>query len=209
MSKIKYYTAQELEGLSETELDHLRLVSRALDKYEDADANKLEQLSDNELLELLGEGMVQTIEPKQKPKRGAKKNPKPKIMPPERVTPRTINEAFVVVNGQLMRRHVALVYVENRDTKQTYKQPVEHLTPCGSRVRWQGRTYYSSVLIHWLTTGEQVARAPRQPKPKRYKAQVRLGQVVKHLGYFATPEERDGAILMFRLSQTIANPEGH
>ena len=102
MSKIKYYTTQELEGLSETELDHLRLVSRALDKYEDADANQLEQLSDNELLELLGEGMAQTIEPKQKPKRGPKKNPKPKIMPPERVTPRTINEAFVVANGSIL-----------------------------------------------------------------------------------------------------------
>jgi len=68
---------------------------------------------------------------------------------------------------------------------------------CGERVQWRGRTVSASIVLHWLRSGEIVARVPREAKP--FRAVVRVGGKVKHLGRFATEAERDTAVFSFRL----------
>lgn len=121
-----------------------------------------------------------------------------KPAPPVVITPRTINEAFALVDGQLMRRTVARIEVVQRDNVR-FTREVEQLTPCGNRVRFGGRTYRAAVVAHYLKTGELIHRAPRAAKPPRYKAQVRVGARVLHLGYFGSVEEREAAIFAYRL----------
>lgn len=121
-----------------------------------------------------------------------------KPAPPERITPRTIGEAFVLVDGQLMRRRVARVEVVQRDGLR-FAREVEHFEPCGDRVRFGPKTYRAAVVAHYLKTGEMVNRAPRAKPAPRYKAQVRDGRRVVHLGYFATAEEREAAIFAYKL----------
>lgn len=121
-----------------------------------------------------------------------------KPAPPVVIAPRTIGEAFALIDDQLMRRTVARVEVVQRDNVR-FSREVEQLTPCGDRVRFNGRTYRAAVVAHYLTTGEMLHRAPRPAKPPRYKAQVRVGARVLHLGYFASVAERDAAVFAYRL----------
>ena len=199
MPKIRYYDDSELEGLTDDQLAHLRLVSRVLnlDDFADADASQLEQLTDEQLREILGDAAPPIEREPVKPS-PLKVRESKKPVPPVVITPRTIGEAFALVDGQLMRRIVARVEVVQRDNVR-YVREVEHLTPCGDRVRFDGRTYRAAVVAHYLKTGELVHRAPRAAKPPRYKAQVRDGARVVHLGYFATVEERDAAVFAYRL----------
>ncbi len=199
MPKIRFYDDAELVGLTPEQLAHLRLVSRVLETDEDADAEQLERLTDSQLLHLLGESEpVRVVKPEpanpSPPKvRESKKPAKPQVR-----TPRTIGEAFALIDAQLMRRTVARVEVVRRDGVR-FTRDVEKLTPCGDRVRFNGRTYRAGVVAHYLRTGEMVHRAPRVAKPPRYKAQIRDGARVLHLGYFATAEERDAAVFAYRL----------
>ena len=202
MPKIRYYDDSELEGLTDDQLAHLRLVSRVLDldDFADADASQLEQLTDEQLREILGDAappvVVAPVEPA--PRKERKKRESRKPAPPVAVVPRTIGEAFALVDGRLMRRRVARVEVVQRDGER-FTREVEHFAPCGGRVRFGGRVYSAAVVLHYLKTGELVHRAPRAAKPPRYKAQVRDGARVVHLGYFATVEERDAAVFAYRL----------
>ena len=199
MPKIRYYDDSELEGLTDDQLAHLRLVSRVLDldDFADADANHLEQLTDEQLREILGDAAPPIEREPVKPS-PLKVRESKKPVPPVVITPRTIGEAFALVDGQLMRRIVARVEVVQRDNVR-YVREVEHLTPCGDRVRFGGRVYSAAVVLHYLQTGELVHRAPRAAKPPRYRARVRTPEGLLHLGYFATVEERDAAIFAYRL----------
>ena len=67
------------------------------------------------------------------------------------------------------------------------------------RVRWRGRVVSTSIVLHYLKTGELVERVPKPIGLKPYRAVVRIGKTVKHLGYFATKEERDAAIVNAKL----------
>lgn len=67
------------------------------------------------------------------------------------------------------------------------------------RVRWRGRTVSQSIVLHYLRTGEVVERVPKPIGLKPYRAVVRIGDKVKHLGYFSTEEERDAAIVNAKL----------
>ena len=202
MPKIRYYDDSELEGLTDDQLAHLRLVSRVLDldDFADADANHLEQLTDEQLREILGDAappaVVAPVEPA--PRKERKKRESRKPAPPVAVVPRTIGEAFALVDGRLMRRRVARVEVVQRDGER-FTREVEHFAPCGGRVRFGGRVYSAAVVLHYLQTGELVERVPRAKVAPRYRARVRDGARVVHLGYFATVEERDAAIFAYRL----------
>jgi len=138
------------------------------------------------------------VKPEPKPR-------KPKISkkaaPPQHIKPRTIEDAFVVVNGELMRRRVAIVEVVQKDNERFSRQ-TEALVPCGDRVRFGDRVLLSKVVAHYLTTGEMLTRAPREPKPLRFRARVRTDSGLVHLGYFATEEERNAAVFAFRLGIT-------
>jgi hypothetical protein len=125
-----------------------------------------------------------------------------KPAPPVVIAPRTIGEAFALVDGQLMRRTVARVEMVQRDGER-FTREVEQLTPCGDRVRFDGRTYRAAVVAHYLKTGELVHRAPRAAKPPRYRARVRTPGGLVHLGYFASAAERDAAVFAYRMGITL------
>ena len=140
--------------------------------------------------------VVAPVEPA--PRKERKKRESRKAAPPVAVIPRTIGEAFALVDGRLMRRRVARVEVVQRNNER-FTREVEHFTPCGGRVRFGGRVYSAAVVAHYLRTGEIVERVPRAKVAPRFKAQVREGARVRHLGYFATVEERDAAVFAYRL----------
>jgi hypothetical protein len=135
-------------------------------------------------------------EPKQRKPKASKKAARP-----QHIKPRTIEDAFAVVNGQLMRRRVAIVEVVQKDNERFSRQ-TEALVPCGDRVRFGDRVLLSKVVAHYLTTGETLTRAPRDKPAPRFKAQVRDGARVLHIGYFATEEERNAAVFAYRLGIT-------
>lgn len=138
------------------------------------------------------------VKPEPKPRK-PKASKKP--APPQHIKPRTIEDAFVVVNGELLRRRVAIVEVVQKDNERFSRQ-TEALVPCGDRVRFGDRVLLSKVVAHYLTTGEMLTRAPREPRTPRFKAQVRDGARVLHLGYFATEEERNAAVFAHKLGIT-------
>ena len=177
-------------------MTHDELVNRAfeLPELSDYDFDTLDALPDSTLRKLLGipepVATVATIERKQREK-------EPRIRKPERV-------AFELVErgGRLMRRESWRTFAA--DGSATIK---DEFIPCGARVLWKGRTVSASIVLHYLRTGETVARVARTDR-KPFRAVVRDGAKVKHLGYFASVEARDAAVLMYRLNQTIANPAG-
>ena len=94
-------------------------------------------------------------------------------------------------------RDGALVHVEHWRTSNEAGETVrEYVTVCGERVSYDGRIVSASILRHFLMTGEWIKRVP---KPVRYRARVRDGARVVHLGYFATQDERNAAIFAYRL----------
>lgn len=94
-------------------------------------------------------------------------------------------------------REGVLVHVEkwriSNEAGETVREYVQH---CGERVYYDGRMVSASILRHFLTTGQWVRRVP---KPRRFRAVVRDGRRVVHLGYFATAEEREAAIFAYKL----------
>lgn len=143
------------------------------------DGDVLDLLTDDQLGELLGsnsnkpEESVDLVKP-------LDQTPKPKLQTLNRISFEYVESK----SGKLVRRenysNGSVVYVR-----------------CGERVQFNGRTVSASIVLHWVRTGELVARAPRPVKA--FRAVVREGAKVKHLGRFATREERDAAVFAFRL----------
>ena len=137
MPKIRYYDDSELEGLTDDQIAHLRLVSRVLDldDFADADATQLEQLTDEQLREILGDAappvVVAPVEPA--PRKERKKRESRKPAPPVAVVPRTIGEAFALVDGRPMRRRVARVEVVQRDGERFTRVGADRVTDTAKR----------------------------------------------------------------------------
>jgi hypothetical protein len=200
VAKIRYYQDSELEGLSDYEIEVRKLVSRIIhiDKY--ADPNELELLPIEELQRM---ALALEGEPEDKPARIAKHEPVQvkafqKPAKPVLIEPNSIEEAYTLVNNQLMKRVCTLVEFFHLDGSK-YTRQLERLVPCGDRVRFKDVTYSAKVVAHYLRTGEQVHRAPRARKDTRYRARVRVGTTLVHLGYFDTVGERDAAVFAYRL----------
>jgi hypothetical protein len=146
----------------------------------DLDFDQIEQLSDTKLREMLG----LTVEPV-KPEK-----------PVRDVAPRT----KPVMTG--------FEFVEHEGTLHRIETWTHGLTDqrlrirCGATVRFDGRTVSASIVLHWLRTGELVKRVPRGRKT--WQAAVRVDGKVKHLGRFATVEERDAAVFAFRLGFALS-----
>lgn len=167
-----------------------QLEDVVFDAYPTLDMDVIESMPVEELRHLLDrlkpEQLEQVEEPKQSPvKRSSVK-----------VEPQTLEDAFVVSNGRLMRRMVT------RHTLGQFVSETVHLAPTGERVSFAGRTYRATHLMHYLKTGQWVLRIDKRVNVKRHKAQVRVGARVLHLGYFASQEERDAAVLSYRLGIT-------
>jgi hypothetical protein len=103
-----------------------------------------------------------------------------------------------------MRRTVAMVQVMEIDGNR-WKE-VEHFIYCGSRVRFGGRTYYSSIVMHYLATNELVSRTPKLTTKPRHRARLRHNGKLVQLGYFASVEDRNAAIFAYKIG--ILNPLG-
>lgn len=165
----------------------IALEDAVFDAFPTIDMDVIESMTDQDLRELLAKDEPakpeQPIEPRQQ-------FYKPVVA---KVEPQTLDEAFAVSNGRLMRRIVT------RHTLGQFASETVHLAPTGDRVRFAGRLYRSSHLLHWLQTGQWVTRMSRAKAAPRFKAQVRIGAKVLHLGYFASKEERDAAVFAYKL----------
>jgi hypothetical protein len=162
-----------------------------LPRFAEIDFDLIDAMPDSRLREILGipEPVAQVL-PIRKNKRGRK--PKPLIKKPHRVA-----VEFVERDGRLMRRETWRRYSLDG---QSFDGSV--CIPCGARVVWDGRTVAAGVVLHWLRTGEKLPRLTKQRKPYRGRVRGADGALI-HLGYFATAQERDAAVLTYRL-----NPAG-
>lgn len=130
-----------------------------------ADFDLLEAMTDEQLRELLG--ITAKPEPKKPKPRKQSLKPVPEFRKLESVE-------FVEHDGALHRIEI-------------YSDGGRYRIKCGNRVLWNDKTVSSSIVLHWLRTGEIVKRVPRERKT--FKAAIRLGAKVLHLGYFATRAE--------------------
>ena len=172
-------------------MTHDELVERAFELPELSayDFDTLDALPDSKLRELLGipEPVARTQPVERKPR-----EKKPQIRKPERV-----DFELVERGGRLMRRESWRTFAA--DGSATIR---DEFIPVGSRVFWHGRVVSASIVLHYLRTGETVTRAPRADR-KPFRAVVREGAKTKHLGYFANAQERDAAVLMYKLTQRV------
>lgn len=167
-----------------------QLEDAVFDAYPTADMAIIESFSDDELRHLLAKD-----EPAKqaKPVRVKEQAIKPKV---ERVEGLGLDESFAVSGGRLMRRVVM------RHTVGQFASETVHLEPIGERVRFAGRVYRVSHLMHYFKTGEWIKRVAKVKSSPRYRARVRTPSGLLHLGYFATVEERDAAVFAYRLGLT-------
>lgn len=162
-------------------MNHEDMLELAYQRTE-LDADVLDALTYDQLRELL------RMPPKDL--NAPPKPRKPRIIKPRVIAPRL--ESFDYVeskSGNLVRR-------------ETYSDQSVVYVRCGERVQFEGKTVSASIVLHWLRTGERVTRVPRPVKP--YRAVVREGIRIVHLGRFATREERDAAVLMHRLGKPLS-----
>ena len=161
-----------------------------LPRFAHIDFDVIDGMTDSEL-----RAVLKIPEPGDKVERKNKRGrlPKIKIRKPEMV-----DCVFIEKDGRLHKRETWRRYfVDSRWSDDTFD------IPCGARVLWEGRTVSAGLVLHWLRTGERLIRLSKERRP--YRARVRgEGGALVHLGYFATVEERDSAVLSFKLS----NPSG-
>jgi hypothetical protein len=166
------------------------LEDAVFDAYGELDMSQIERMPQDKLEYLLEVAQGKRKIPKPK---GAEK-PESQKKPPK---PKTVREK--TYSGYEVRDN-ALVYVERwHISNSAGNTEREYVEQCGDRVNFEGRVKSSNIVKHYLLTGEWVKRVP---KPKRYRAAVRVGRLVLHLGYFASPEERDAAIFAYKLGIT-------
>jgi hypothetical protein len=156
------------------------LEDKVYDLYSEMDMGDIQRMTDNQLTNLIDLKMaLRNGQPK--PRKETKPD-KPKWS--------KMSAAHEVRNGQL-------VLVEKWRIVNAFGPTMqERTTICGVRTMYEGRMVASSLLMHYLTTGEWLKRVP---KPAKHRAIVRVGKKVTHLGYFATIEQKEAAIFAFKL----------
>lgn len=71
---------------------------------------------------------------------------------------------------------------------------------CGKRVTYKGESRTTALVIHEILTGERLDRQPRERVVhKRYQARTTIDGIQRHLGCYATPEERDEVQAMAKI----------
>lgn len=152
------------------------------------DIPDVEHLTDKQLEELAGihEPPAAPAPTKPKPSTTATK---PKPAPPV-----LLDSELIEHNGHLCRRL-------------TYSHGPACIVRTGERVQFEGRTVSAALVLHYLRTGERVARLPRAIKAHR--AVIRHNGRVIHLGRFATEAEAVAARDAARLRVSLGlNPLG-
>lgn len=160
-----------------------------LPRFAEIDFELIDGMPDFKLREILGIPEPSApVERKNKLGRKAK----PVIRQPHR-----IDCEYFELDGRLMRRETWRRYsVDGMWSDDAFE------VPCANRVLWEGRRVAAGVVLHWLKTGEKLPRLMKQLKPHRGRVRGADGALV-HLGYFATAEERDAAVLMYKLTQRV------
>lgn len=151
------------------------------------DIPDVEHMTDKQLEELAGLSTTATPAP-EKPKPSTTAT-KPKPAPPV-----LLDSELIEHNGHLCRRL-------------TYSHGPACIVRTGERVQFEGRTVSAALVLHYLRTGERVARLPRAIKAHR--AVIRHNGRVIHLGRFATAAEAVAARDAARLRVSLGlNPAG-
>lgn len=160
-----------------------QLEDRAYDKT-GAGMDLIEGMTDAQLLHILG--LSDTPAPKK---------PKPSTTAPAKPAPPVLLDTELIEhNGHLCRRL-------------TYSHGPACIVRTGERVLFEGRTVSAALVLHYLRTGERVARLPRAIKAHR--AVIRHNGRVIHLGRFATEAEAVAARNAARLRVSLGlNPLG-
>lgn len=186
---IKYYEDLNLDSLTDDEITRYRLLSSILDLDDDIEPRTIENLTVDQLQSLLCDLKPEKADkPAQpKPAESAPVEPAPVID----TSPQRLEDAFCVRDGRLYRLEVL--------------GGITYTIPCGPRVRFNHRVLSARVVMHYLLTGDLLSRAPRATAvPKPFRARIRSGGRLVHLGYFATAEEREAAVFAYRLG--LNNP---
>jgi hypothetical protein len=147
------------------------------------DGDVIDGLTDTQLLELLGLQPVEPVAPVDpiKPAKPRKRRARKQYVK----APKIERVDFVIgKDGSLVRKMTL------SDESITYVR-------CGERVTYEGKQVSASIVLHWLKTGEWVDRAPKIAKP--FRAVIREGRTVKHIGRYATEEERNSALVNYHL----------
>lgn len=137
--------------------------------------------------------------------------------------PKLLYVVFVVINGKLHRQEywgrpgrdgkfqkeedVKLGEGEliNRLPKESMIFPRPPI-PCGKRVLIKGEQRTSALVVHEILTGEKLRNLPRDKGLRKpYRARIYIEGKLTHIGYYATPEERDAAQAMAKIG---IYPEG-
>lgn len=197
---IKYYEDLNLDSLTHDEITRYRLLSSILDLNDDIEPRTIESLTVNQLRSLLSDLKPEKPEKPEKAE-NADKPAQPKLVesapvepaPVIDTSPQRLENAFCVRDGRLYRLEVL--------------GGITYTIPCGPRVRFNDRVFSARVVMHYLLTGDLLSRAHRTTAvPKPFRARIRSGGRLVHLGYFATAEERDAAVFAHRLG--LNNPAG-
>jgi hypothetical protein len=162
-------------------LNRQALEDAVYSAYPDLEMSDIERLPSEKLDYMLGV------------RQGRWKLPRAKKSAEDKTTWHKTSERFEVRNGSLV--HIESWRVSN-DAGHDLR---EYVQQCGERIIFEGRIRSSSIVAHYLTTGQWVKRIP---KPRRVRAVVRNGARVVHLGYFATVAERDAAVFAYKLGIT-------
>jgi hypothetical protein len=117
--------------------------------------------------------------------------PKPAPKPTVTTEPVSIIEAPKIQKTRKSPRHYL------RDGELWTEHMGSHRA-ASNRVMWQGRQVASTVVRHYLLTGEWIKRS-KPVESARIQAAVRVGCKVVHLGRFATREEAEEAKFRYRL----------
>jgi hypothetical protein len=116
--------------------------------------------------------------------------------------PKLIQERYEVIDGRLHERRYRTT-LEGERVFETSPHPIR-----STSVRLEGKRESVPFVINWLLTGYAMKlkpgpkkrTTPKEDKKPRYKAQIRIGAVVKHLGMFDSVEERDHAVRVARVN---------
>lgn len=111
--------------------------------------------------------------------------------------PTNMVEAFLLDGDVLKRNHITLIRVIRNNVPYIWLASERRV--CGKRVKFKGKTYARSVIIHYLRTGVLLDRAPREP---RFKATVEIGKKSYVLGHYPSEAARDAAISAYHVAES-------
>lgn len=153
-----------------------------------ADFDLIEGMTDAQLRDILEPSTTAT------PATPAPVAAKPSTTATKPAPPVLLDAELIEHNGHLCRRL-------------TYSHGPACIVRTGERVQFEGRTVSAALVLHYLRTGERVARLPRVVK--RHQAAIRHNGRVVHLGRFATEAEAVAARDAARLRVSLGlNPLG-